>query len=243
MEIVIAVIVVLFVLILALSALFFRRTKTRGEMGEDAVKRVIGKTKENKRYVINDLILQHGDMTSQIDHVVVNPRGIFVIETKNYSGKIFGTTGQREWTQILADGRTQNKFYNPVKQNATHVYAVKEIVGKLPVRSLVVFVQNNVEHIEADNVIPLYLLKRELNRGEDVLTDEEMKNAYLNLVSHRADVTHKEHIENVHRQQNDIKNGICPHCKVKLVLRHGPYGYFWGCPNYPKCKFKKKLDE
>lgn len=29
----------------------------------------------------------------------------------------------------------------------------------------------------------------------------------------------------------------CPHCGVPIHLRNGYYGYFWGCPNYPRCPF------
>jgi len=34
---------------------------------------------------------------------------------------------------------------------------------------------------------------------------------------------------------------VCPRCDGKLVLRHGRGGKaFYGCSNYPKCKFTKK---
>ena len=55
--------------------------------------------------------------TSQIDHVVINPRGVFVIETKNYSGRIYGSENQLEWTQVLSYGRVKHKLYNPPRVN------------------------------------------------------------------------------------------------------------------------------
>ena len=33
---------------------------------------------------------------------------------------------------------------------------------------------------------------------------------------------------------------ICPYCKTDLVLRKGKYGEFYGCSNYPKCKYTMK---
>lgn len=33
----------------------------------------------------------------------------------------------------------------------------------------------------------------------------------------------------------------CTACSKKMVLRSGPYGQFWGCRNYPKCKYTKKV--
>ena len=124
-------------------------------------------------------------------------------------------------------------------QNATHVSYVKKIIGKLPVHSLVVFVQNNTEEIDIKNVIPLTELESSLQEGENVLSVEEMKFAYETLLANRAKITTRKHIQNVKRQQEDLKHGICPHCGGNLVLRNGKNGEFWGCSNYPKCKFAK----
>ncbi|MBO4572509.1 MAG: NERD domain-containing protein [Clostridia bacterium] len=207
------------------------------------VKYVVGETLENVQYVINNLIVDNNGATSQIDHIVINPRGVFVIETKNYSGEIYGSENQREWTQVLAYGNVKNKLYNPLKQNATHVYNVKKIVGNLPVYSLVVFAQNNTEHIEAKNVIPLSSLKSALSSGKSVLSQKQMESAYHLLLNNKVDISTEQHVENVRKQQWNVKHGICPRCGGDLVLRNGKYGTFWGCSNYPKCKFIKNEQE
>jgi len=234
------IIIGIIVLIIFFAFLSFKNPKVLGERGENQVKRIIGKTVENEQYVINNLTLVNDGKTSQIDHIVINPRGIFVIETKNYSGRIYGSEKQLEWTQVLSYGKVKNKFYNPLKQNATHVYIVKKLVEKLPVRSVVVFVQNNTEHIDAPNVIPLYILRNVLNQGESILSPEQMRNAYNMLLSQEVDISRQEHILNIYEQKINLERGICPRCGGKLVLRKGKYGEFWGCSNYPKCKFIKK---
>lgn len=212
-----------------------------GAQGERKVRRVIGETIEEKQYVINDLIIAHDGTTCQIDHIVINPRGIFVIETKNYSGRIYGSENNRDWTQVLAYGNVKNKLYNPLKQNATHVYNVRKIVGNLPVYSLVVFTQNNTEYIDAENVIPLKRLRKRLKKGKELLSLGDMKRAYEKLIARNEDVSTEEHIQNIERQQRELEEGVCPRCGAKLVLRNGQYGEFWGCSNYPKCKFIKKI--
>ena len=232
-------IIIAIILIIALGV-YLKRPETRGKRGENRVKWKIGETIKNEQYVINDLILSNNGNTSQIDHVVINPRGVFVIETKNYSGEIYGSENQREWTQVLAYGNVKNKLYNPLKQNATHVYNVKRIVGNLPIHSLVVFVQNNTYHINANNVIPLSALERALCSGVSVLTVEQMETAYNLLLASKKEISTKEHVENVRAQQWNVKHGICPRCGGKLVLRNGKYGEFCGCSNYPKCRFIKK---
>ena len=131
-------------------------------------------------------------------------------------------------------------MYNPIKQNATHVYNVKKIIGNLPVHSLIVFVQNNTYHIDANNVIPLSALKRILCSGTSVLTVEQMKKAYELLLASKTEISTKEHVDNIKVQQWNVEHNICPRCGSKLVLRNGKYGEFLGCSNYPKCRFIKK---
>ena len=232
-------IIIAIILIIILAA-YLKKPETRGKRGENKVKWVIGETIENEQYVINDFILSNNGSTSQIDHVVINPRGVFVIETKNYSGDIYGSENQREWTQVLAYGKVKNKVYNPIKQNATHVYNVKKIIGNLPVHSLIVFVQNNTYHIDANNVIPLSDLKRILCSGAPVLTVNQMKKAYNLLLASKTEISTQEHVKNIRAQQWNVEHGICPRCGGNLVLRNGKYGEFFGCSNYPKCRFIKK---
>ena len=212
-----------------------------GRQGEGSVRWIIGETVEGVKYVINDLIVENDGRTSQIDHIVINSGGVFVIETKNYSGKIYGSENQHEWTQVLAYGKTKNKLYNPLKQNTTHMYNVKRIVGNLPIYSVVVFVQNNTQHIEAPRVIPLSNLKSYLASGTPILTPEQMRTAYEALINSRSEVSTAQHIANVKAQQLNLELGFCPRCSCKLVVRNGAHGPFWGCSNYPKCKFTKNI--
>ncbi len=232
--------IIITIILIAFLALYFKSPEARGKSGENRVKWVIGSTIEDNQYVINDLIIENEGKTSQIDHIVINPRGVFVIETKNYSGRIYGSENQREWTQVLAYGKVRNKLYNPLKQNATHVYNVKRIIGALPIHSLVVFVQNNTYYIRANNVIPLSALRKTLRHGENVLSTSQMKNAYEALLSSKAEMSTREHVDNIREQQRNLKRRICPRCGGNLISKNGKYGKFWGCSNYPNCEFTKK---
>lgn len=60
-----------------------------GAEGEAAVADIIGETKEGVRYVLNDYMVEDEGKSSQIDHILINKYGVFVIETKNYSGRIY----------------------------------------------------------------------------------------------------------------------------------------------------------
>ena len=54
---------------------------------------------------------------------MIHEKGIFVFESKNYSGWIFGSAYQLNWTQSLQNGE-KHHFYNPIRQNQTHIKAL-----------------------------------------------------------------------------------------------------------------------
>ena len=75
---------------------------------------------------------------TQIDHVVVSKYGVFVIETKNYSGWIFGSEKQKNWTQTIYKKKT--RFYNPILQNNTHIKALQYFLDmSMTMHSIIVF--------------------------------------------------------------------------------------------------------
>lgn len=218
----------------------------RGWIGELKVKRRIGKTKKGVRYVINNLRIQiNEDITSQIDHVVIQSNGIFVIETKNYSGRIYGKENQLEWTQVLKFGKVKNKFYNPLKQNKTHIYRISQLFeNHIPLFSVVVFVQGNTQFIDAPCIYTLSELKKLLNNlSKQLLTIPQMEYIFSTLlqVKKNSKFSTSKHIRNIKKNQKAIKDLICPRCGAFLALRTHNGKSFYGCSNFPKCKFTKKI--
>ena len=77
---------------------------------------------------------------SEVDVLLLHETGLYVIESKNYSGWIFGSERQRQWTQTLEGGKKE-RFYNPIMQNRAHVRALAACLGveREAMRSYVVF--------------------------------------------------------------------------------------------------------
>ena len=110
----------------------------KGYIGEKRIHRVLEKLGEEYR-IFNDLYVpkQDGQLT-QVDHVVVSQYGVFVIETKNYTGWIFGSEKQKNWTQTIYKKKT--RFYNPILQNYTHIKALQYYLNvDVPMHSIIVF--------------------------------------------------------------------------------------------------------
>lgn len=135
--------VVGFLIVYSIGAIKKKRKKKaiekKGEAGEKEIEKILQEL-PRKYKVFNNVLLKKGDNYSQIDHIVVSKRGIGLIETKNYSGYIYGKEEEKYWTQVLAGKK--NKFYNPIWQNNSHKAAIKsnfKEIQHLPVYEIVVF--------------------------------------------------------------------------------------------------------
>jgi len=75
----------------------------------------------------------------EIDLVWIHETGIYVFESKNISGQIYGDENSNQWCKIL-NNRTKKQFYNPIFQNNGHINALKRILGNhYPYCSIIVF--------------------------------------------------------------------------------------------------------
>lgn len=195
--------------------------------------------------VLKNIYVPYRGKTSEIDLLMIHEKGIFVFESKNYSGWIFGSTDQLNWTQSLQNGE-KHRFYNPIRQNQTHIKALSEYLN-IPTSSFtsyIVFSERcSLKSVpeDTDQIVivrrpdMLKKLRSQLRSSVNMYSPEEM----LQLVQKLQPLTNKSEAE---KQQHieDIKEK-CPFCGSELVLRRGKYGQFWGCSTYPKCKFTRPI--
>jgi len=216
-------------------------------------------------HIMNDVVFQTGESTTQIDHIVVSKYGVFSIETKNYRGDIYGDDDREKWTQIIVTEVrykrkwwktytyvTKNQFYNPIKQSLGHSYKIKSLLKDykhLPLVPIVEFVGDanlgNVKTgrkvIYAEQLLSViegytttYLSDTEIKKVISILQDNDVRDVVDNS-------THVQNIQIAKMQKKDtINSGICPKCGGRLIERNGRYGSFYGCSNYPKCRFTVK---
>jgi hypothetical protein len=101
--------------------------KRKGEIGEYKIDIQLDQLPKEYKYV-SDILVKNSKARSgysQIDHMVISPYGIFVIETKNYQGTIYGGKTRKTWS---VNGKF--KMMNPFTQNYGHIQAIKDIVDK-----------------------------------------------------------------------------------------------------------------
>jgi len=227
--------------------------KDKGEKGEYLSEFILNNPALRKicciKTVHNVYLRKENGMTTEVDVIAITEKGIFVIESKNYTGWIFGDMSSKEWTQRLPNGK-KSKFYSPVLQNSSHIRQLSSELNlpKDMFVSYIVFsndctlkkVPQNTNDLKILNRQELlWSMQKDLQTRENVMTNDDVAAVYkrLNELTHVSNAERKEHINQV----TDIKNGrICPVCGKKLVLRKGKYGNFYGCSGYPKCKYVLK---
>lgn len=232
-------------LAVALKKRAVKKEKQRqGKRGELRVEQALGDTQRGKQYVFNNYSAYRDGRTFEVDHILINPRGIFVLETKNWAGEVYGTEDGEMWKQYHGRGKyaREDSHPNPIKQNSGHARHISKILeDKYVVNPIVVMANDNAGRISSDKVVNLCELKAYLDIfGEPIYSAEEMQAIYEALAEYQKGngVSHSEHVRTIERNRESVAKGICPLCGGKLTLKHGDGGDFWGCENFPNCKFK-----
>lgn len=122
-------------------AVVLRSPRFKGWRGERAVQNTIRRQLDPLAYVdLHNVTLPTPDGSTQIDHLIFSPYGLFVLETKNYQGWIFGSERQAQWTQQIYKKRSP--FQNPLRQNYKHTKALQSLLDITPeqVHSVIAFV-------------------------------------------------------------------------------------------------------
>ena len=149
--------------------------------------------------------------TSEVDVIFITQKGIFVFESKNYSGWIFGDEKNKNWTAMLPN-RQKNQFYNPILQNKTHMKWMGNYVGEdVPLFSIIVFSErcelkkvtvesSDVKVIKRDRT---YATVRDIwDRSPDVIPDERIDELYEKLVvlTNVDEAVKAAHIDNINQK-------------------------------------------
>ena len=121
------------------------RHNNKGTYGEYLVyDQLRHKESQGTKFLFNVYIPIENGQTSEIDAIMLDKHGIFVFESKNYSGWIFGDENSKQWCQCLKSGKRNSRkeyFYNPIKQNEGHINVLKFYLGypHIPIHNIVVF--------------------------------------------------------------------------------------------------------
>lgn len=249
----------------------------KGRLGEYLTYKNLNSAEKNGAKFLFNIYLPKGEEeTTEIDVLMIHAKGLFVFESKNYSGWIFGSEQQKNWYQTLPQGRGRShkeSFYNPIMQNRAHIKHLKTLVTEdIPIHSIVTFSERcTLKKIEVKSE-DVCVIKRDMvydtvagicaKSETAVLSNEQISGIYDKLYPYTqvSNAIKEQHIQNIEKKQEPKEDQLadkkpdeeqkmqCPRCGGALVLRKTKKGdnagtQFYGCSNFPKCRYMKDLDE
>lgn len=242
-----------YLLPLLLIVSVFKSRWLKGIFGEFLVNRLLSKLPESDYTLIKDVTLPTSNGTTQVDHIVVSKYGIFVVETKNMKGWIFGSARQKLWTQKIY--RHSSKFQNPLHQNYKHIKALETLLGCSAdyLHSVIVFIgdstfktemppnvtyaRGSIRYIQQFNKV--VFSDKDYARLTDSINQIKLKRGVI------TDLKHRNHVKEI--VASKVSSNQCPRCGSEMVLRETKRGenigkQFWGCSTFPKCRAVKQLN-
>ncbi len=204
--------------------------------------------------ILNNLYIPNGgNNTAEIDVLYITVKGLFVIESKNYAGYIFGNDNYKNWTVTLYAGKDwlgfkkteKHHFYNPVWQNKTHIRALKNYLDQdIQCISLIVFSdRGDMKKVTVDSPNTTVCYQHELPKVvshywsclPDVISEAEVDRIYsmlypLTMVSeeqkhaHVRQITNRKTTAQAKPVADASKDLKCPWCGGKLVVRTAKHG-------------------
>lgn len=200
---------------------FLKTVFDKGNFGEFLTFSYLEKPGDDNKLMTNLYIPKKDGSTTEIDLIMLSHTGIYVFESKNYSGWIFGDEKNKNWIRTL-ENKQKNRFFNPIWQNKAHITALKLAVGienDSLYKSYIIFserctlkkiniVSPNIKVIKRDQLNKT--IRADIKNSPKLLTTEEINKLYSNLQKYaHADAQVKEaHINNIkNRRIQKSKNG------------------------------------
>ena len=227
----------------------------KGFWGEQRVRALLRRLPSRQYQTLSNVTLPTSDGSTQIDHVIVSPYGVFVIETKNMQGLILGEDWAAQWQQQL--GSRSRSFQNPLRQNYKHVQTLHELLGikKSSLFSLIVFVGScdfaqplPDTVVQGADCIPWIRGKTQprLTSGQvqEILTSLRRTRLRNSFSTRRQ---HIRHVQTVVAQKHAADGSPpCPYCGGQMQVRQAKQGVFlgqsfWGCLAFPSCRGTRNI--
>lgn len=189
---------------------FLKTAFNKGNYGEFLIFESLEKLDRGNRLLTNVYLPKEDGTTTEIDVLMIDKTGMYVFESKNYSGWIFGDENGKNWTQSLKGGK-KSKFFNPIWQNKGHITALCNTlkdVEKSNVYSYIVFsercelkkislVSTNIKVLKRNQLIKN--LKSDLDVKNEILSDEKISHYYEQLERYTLvdNVVREKHISDI----------------------------------------------
>lgn len=221
------------------------------------------------KFLYNCYLPKDRGQTTEVDLIMIHQSGIYVFESKNYGGWIFGSEYSKTWTQTLPGGHEARKehFLNPIMQNKLHIKWLKKQIGEnYPIHSIIVF-SDRCSFKKVDvNSNDVFVIKRNsifntvkniAGRTGVTMSQNQVEAIYTKLYpfTQVSEDVKLKHIADIYEEQSKEYSNtkepipstamstdgsrVCPKCGGNLVLRVSKKGAYAGNQFYGCSNFPK----
>lgn len=163
-----------------------KRAGKRGElMFEDMVEDIL----QDGDVLLNNVSLSVDGKQTEIDNLIINRNGIFIVEIKNYNGILYGDADDYEWVKkkISPGGNVYTKkVRNPIKQTKRQIYILSEYLKyngiKIWIKGYAYFINQN-SPVDDECVIDDISRLDSIIHNQDKLYDKKLINKAIRLLS------------------------------------------------------------
>ena len=192
---------------------FLKTLFDKGNYGEFLTFILLEKLNGHFKLLTNLYLPKNDGSTTEIDVLMLSETGLYVFESKNYSGWIFGDEKSKNWMQTLPN-KQKERFFNPIWQNKAHINALKSVLeaeNESLFKSYIVFserctlkkitVTSNVKVLKRNALLPT--IKREISSSAAVLTNFQIEQMYSRLkqYSHADETLKKTHVLQIQKKR------------------------------------------
>ncbi|MDE6620892.1 MAG: NERD domain-containing protein [Lachnospiraceae bacterium] len=198
-------------------------------------------------YLPREDLPREEDLTAEADVMMIGQGGIFVFESKNRKGWVFGSENDKNWTITLPIGYKQSlkyPLYNPIRQNDSHIKHLRKLIGNdIPVFSIIVFSDQCVlKKVKVSRDNTFVIQRKEVKTVVNALTEQSKYNLSLgqidelyrklypfSQVSSEVKEKHIEDVKKIIENQKEVKNNnakenssvslVCPRCGAPLEIK------------------------
>ena len=237
---------------IVLIIIFFKARTFKGILGELMVKFAAKLRLSSSTYHrLHNVTLPTANGSTQIDHVFISRFGIFVVETKNMQGQIYGGARQVQWTQQLA--KASYTFQNPLRQNYKHTLELESVldVSADAIHSVIAFVGQSSFHspMPANVTHGMGYISYIKSFREEVFSLDDVQDILAQLQSARLAqslATNRRHVKQLRKNLRQSAKTKCPECGGGMVIRTAQRGehagqQFFGCLAYPRCRAVRNI--
>lgn len=159
-------------------------------------------------YLYNDFCFEDEyGFSSQIDHILITLGGVFIVETKNMVGTIYGDKDNEQWKCIkYQNGNIYEKMVgNPLIQNQGHINHLREMFASIPPKmtSMVIFINTDISNIDSNLV---YNLPDAIRYIEETTINSKRSREYVERINDQIRDIQSKYSIPIERHIENIKN-------------------------------------